>query len=688
MNPLQRIGGSAPIWRTTPTQTSTPVREADAPGLPGEQVSLSGARAPAPKTEVARFSPSALHRLKKWTGIAALAVVGSTSLLGGIAYMGNHQALVAPTVHVYPNQLAAPAVKAQPSHAAAPVKRPPAPQPAAAPSAPGAEIAIPMATLRQWMNSPQMQKAVSAQLVQAQGQIDRQIGAVKVPSGNVLLDVTLPLPTGQKNLLHIGGVNLPSLGYHALQTDTVPMTVSYSADTVHTGLRSSVAQVRKAPEKGPGVWIGGVKVIVSAPDGQIPVAGAVNLGLDLDGSAAKAQIARLRNMPGQEKLVAELQSRVDRGQRLQKELKRDGLEDLASAALNQNLAFQGHVSTGKGPLVQTTLNVWVVPDRNGDGKPELQITQENNVDALRNLEVGVDSIGGDKAPSGLIDGIVHDQARKALISNLKAQIPQLNQQIQQTAMQEVQHQLRAQAGGFQGQANGQLGQVYAHHLNVPGLGTVDHIKVGPGGVLLEMPGVPGGDAVGLDTRGLQAGQVAVAVNRTTLNQQLAQQVNWDSLLQKTGGAGGQLSWAKDAKGQPIHPELRAHDGKLFLHAEMNAKSGGPSAGFAGPMSMLNDVDVALDIPLNFRTNHGKLVVDPNLQGAELQRLQAGGMDLTKLVPASTISGLLAGHSMQQSVDASKWGNAHFDSVRVSPQGNLTVVVGTAPGAMDWATRSQ
>lgn len=679
VNPIQPKRISAP-------PCGAPLRNLSPLATPpsGDKVELSGLKLPeVPNSPPPGKPPKSLtRRLLKWAGIATLGVTAGTSILGGIAYQGNHQALLAPTVHVYPQQLEQPAtpslarqVQSVPAPAAETLAKAPPP---------GVQILIPSGTVEQWINSPKLQAQISNQLSQAQGKIQQQIGQVRVPSGQVLLDVTLPMPTSNQSFLHVGGLNLPSLGYQALQTEAVPLQVDYRADTLETGLKVDVQQLREAPGQGPGVWLGGVKVTVSAPEGYIPVAGEVNLALDLQGQSTRAQIERLRKMPGQERLIQQLQARLDQGQRLQRIIQEQGLDNVLEAGLNQDLAFQGKVLTGKEPLVQTSLHVWAVPDRTGDGKADLQVTQQNQLDNLRNLRVQVDEIGGDSAPSGMIDKFVHDQARQALISNLEKQIPQLDQQIQQTALDQVGAQLRSQAGQIQAQANGQLHQLYARDPQIPGLGSVQQIKVGPGGVLLELPGQQGGDGLKLAPGALQSGQVAVGIDRTSLNQQLKQRVDWDQILQKAGGTSFKMSWARDAQNRPVHPELRSRDGKLFMHVEINAQRNllpGQKPG------LLDNISTALDIPLQFKTDQGKLVVHADLQGAELQSLKAGGLDLSKLVPASAITKLVGDQALGQTVDPAGWGGARFDRVQVSPGGDLTVVVGTTAATVDWASQA-
>ncbi|MBS2039725.1 hypothetical protein JST97_32365 [bacterium] len=653
------------------------------PQVVGDQVELSKPPACEPQAP-ARAPKSFKRRLLKWAGVASLSLTASAGILGGIAYQANHQALVAPTVHVYPQQLAQPAVPSLTQQVKQAPSQPKVSSVSAqqAPVATGVQISVPAATLQQWLHGPKLQQAISSQLVQAQGQIQQQIGQVKVPSGQVLLDVTLPMPTSDASFLHLGGVDLPSLGYRALQTEAVPMIVSYRADPVQTGLKVDLQQVNQAPEKGPGLWVGGVKVTVSAPEGKIPVAGDVKLALDTQGQATRAQIDRLRQLPGQAKLIAQLESRLEQGQHVQKLIDQQGLGHLLEAGLNQNLEFQGHVKTGQGPLVQTTLNIWAVPDRNGDGKADLQITQSNQLENLRNLKVEVDQIGGDQAPSGRLDKLVHDQARRALISNLESQIPQLNGQLQQSALDQVSAQLKTQVEHLQAGANQQLGQAYGQ-LQLPGLGPVTQVKVGSGGVLLEVPGSPGGDGVVAGSEGLKPGQVAVGVDRVSLNQQLQQRVKWDEQLSRAGGSGYKLSWAPDPHGQPQRPELRGGDGKLFLHVELVAQK---AAGTGQAPGFLDNVNTALDIPLHFRTEGGKLMIQADLKTAELQRLQAGGMDLSKLVPVSALTGLIGNQALSQTVDPAGWGGVRFEQVKVGPGGDLTVVVGTSPAAIDWATQ--
>ncbi|MFN8608162.1 MAG: hypothetical protein U0931_11565 [Vulcanimicrobiota bacterium] len=650
----------------------------------GDKIDLSKLPQSSDPQIPAKAKPGLKRRMLKWAGVASLSLTASAGILGGIAYQGNHQALVAPTVHVYPQQLekpAGPSLSQQVKNASKSTVASQAAKPAAVTPA-GVQITVPAATLQQWLQSPRLQATIAGQLSQSQGELQQQIGQVKLPAGQVLLDATLPMPTSNASFLHLGGVDLPSLGYRALQTESVPMSVSYRADPIETGLQVAMEQVKQAPGQGPGVWVGGVRVTVTAPEGKIPVAGEVKLALDVQGQATRAQIERLRHMPGQEKLIAQLENRLEQGEHLQKMIREQGLDHLLQAGLNQNLAFQGHVNTGKGPLVQTTLNVWAVPDQGGDGKADLKVTQNNDLENLKNLRVEVDQVGGDQAPSGMLDRFVHDQARRALISNLESQIPQLNGQIQETALQQVTAQLRAQSGQIQASANQQLNQAYSH-LQLPGLGPVTQVKVGPGGLLLEVAGQAGSDGVVADARALKPGQVAVGVDRSTLNQQLRQRVNWDEALQKAGGSGYKLSWAPDAGGQLQRPELRSHDGKLFLHVELIAQKG---AGAGQAPGFLDNVNTALDIPLQFSAEGGKLVVKADLKGAELQRLQAGGMDLSKLVPVSALTGLVGNQALSQSVDPAQWGGVRFERVSLSPGGDLSVVVGTTAATVDWATQ--
>ena len=679
-----------PQRNLTLPQSSAKLREMSPLGMPApaDQVEISGPKMPeAPDPQPPSRPPKGLlPRLLKWAGIATLGVTAGTSILGGIAYQGNHQALVTPTVHVYPQQLEQPVALKLSQQLQSPSLSTPDPAVGVfkAPPPAGVEVLVPSATLQQWMASPQLQSQIAARLAQAQGQLQQQVGQVKVPSGQVLLDVTLPMPTSQQSFLHLGGVNLPSLGYRALQTEAVPLQVDYRVDPLETGLKVDVQQLREAPDQGPGLWLGGVKVSLSTPAGHLPVAGQVNLALDLQGQSTRAQIDRLRKMPGQEKLVQQLETRLEQGQRVQRIIQEQGLDHLLEAGLNQDLAFQGQVLTGKGPLVETTLNIWAIPDRTGDGKADLQVTQQNGLDNLGNLKVQVDSIGGDKAPSGTLDRFVHNQAREALISNLEKQIPQWNEQIQQTALEQVSAQLGSQASQIQTQANAQLGQAYARNLEIPGLGALHQVKVGPSGLLLELPGEPGGDGLKLSPGSLRPGQVAVGIDRSSLNRQLKERVNWDRLLEQAGGSSFKMSWARDANKQPVHPELRSHDGKLYLHVEIDAQrvlQPGQKPG------LLDNISTAMDLPLNFQTDDGKLTIQADLKGAELKRLQAGGMDLSKLVPASAITKLVGDQALAQTVDPVAWGGARFERVTVSPGGDLSVVVGTNSATVDWASQA-
>lgn len=545
---------------------------------PADTYVASGARA--------KTSRSLLGKLCRWTGLAGMTAVAATSVIGGIAYHANHKVLLEkPSVHVYPNQLPRPAT----TQTVALTEQVQAATRQTEPSRAGqVRVLVPAATVQTLVGEMQERGVLDASIASAAQQLQSSIEVLTVPAGRVLLDARLPLPGGERPLLHVGDVNLPSLGYRALSHESVPLTLDFQVAPVQTGLRASLRPVQADPSiEGPGILLGAVQVTIEAPAGKIPVRGSLSLRPDLDGQATSQQRAKLQGMPGQEQLTQQLDARLQQGKRIRALGQAQGFDALLQQGFGQDVGFEAHVVTGKAPLVSTTLYVWAAPDTTGDGKADIQVTQTSNTEALAQLSVEMTQLRSEgKLPDGKITRLLHDQVRNAVTTGATQALPQITAELRRVAAQQAADALGKATPQVQQAANAQLDRVYAGARNLPYRTSLDQVKVTPDGLLLELQGQGGGAAAIVGS--LQPGQVAVGVDVGVLNRELRESVDWPALLNQAKQKSGllDLSFGRNANGELMTPQLSVRDGRLFVSCEVTARPKGaePIKGATGAIN--------------------------------------------------------------------------------------------------------
>lgn len=557
-----------PLSPTSPPTASARLRTAAAPGCelaqPADVAELSLPAAPTRvKPEAPARKKSLVRRLARvagWTGVATSAAAG---VVGGLAYHTNRAALQAhPTVRVLTQTAEQRVPESAPlAQQLAPVRAEAAPVKLFIPASTVANLAGDL------QRDAELEAMLQARAQAAQQSLQARLNELKIPDGTVLLDVTMPLPTSERSALQLGSVDLPAFGLHALQTESVPLALEYATQPVTTGLTVEVHTTDARPEKpGPGLLLGAIRVRLSAADEGAEVRGSVKLRTDLDGSATRA--GKLSE--------ADRAARLRQGERLRR------VGDLLEKGFgNQQAEFTARVKPGEGPLAETTLFVWATPDRGGDGRADLAVTQEADLAPLRELQVELTQLHSTgQAPEGLLASALHEKIAASLTSGLHGAVPQLTAQLRQLAEGRTQREFGKGAETLQAHANRLLEQAYGKELKVPqaslGVGQVEASSQG----LLVAFHTPGGagDAELAPDLQLRPGQAAAAVDRGELNRFLREKVDWHSMLEKARVSGGlhELSFGDV-------PQLEVHDGRLALVFDLTAKLPGakPTEGATG-----------------------------------------------------------------------------------------------------------
>lgn len=587
-----------PISRLTPLQGSSPLkRTVKAPETDGPAI-------PADTTEIAAKPPTSnTKRLLKWGMAASMGVVATSSLVGGIAYHANKDALMqAPSVNVYPQKLSQPR-SATPAEQVKATKA--APKKAPAVKAGPLRVLVPPQTLTQFSQDIQdtaQFKAMTGKHIQfASQELAQQVAVLKVPDSEVLLDVTMPLPTSQRAFLHVGSVDLPSLGMRALQPETVPLALQYTTQPIATGLKVNIQTVDAPSDlKGPGILLGAVQVTLSSETGKIPIQGQLDLKTDLSGEATQKHLDQLRGVPGQETLVQQLEARLAQGQKLQGTVQEQGVTQLLQDGMSQRIAFQANVVTGTGPLAQSTLYLWATPDVTGDGKADIQVTQANSTGGIEKVTVELGELGDlGKAPPGTIASRLHATVQKALRKGLEDNLPKVTGDLQRMARERAEKEFARGGPRLQELANAQLGGIYAKtdqmqvktgNALAPLLGAhVGNVQVTDQGLLVDLQSHAGGSGQADFTGNLnlKPGQFAAGMDLSVLNGQL-KQVDWQSMLDGVKQKAGllDLQFGKDSRGNAVIPQLSHQGGRLVASFDVVAhlKGAEPIKGVTGVAS--------------------------------------------------------------------------------------------------------
>jgi len=731
---------------------------------------------------------SLLGNMMRWAGYSGMVVGGGVSVLGGIAYHANHQALVAPpTVQLYPQRNA--------------VEDGPAPQAtnqAATPSGgksarstSSLKVMVPAPTLTQMVEQLEqtrtLQELLSQHSQQAEATLEGLLQQLKVPDSQVLLDASMPLPSGSRSLLHVGDVDLPSLGYRNLQAEAVPLKLGYQTEPITTGIHVEVSSVQVSPDQqGPGIPLGAIQVRLHVPSGELSVRGKLDLDLDLDGQGTRDQIARLQGQPGQQSLVDQLQKRLGQGERLQKLGAEQGFQELLQEGYDQSLPFEVKVQTGPEALATTTLYLWAVPDQSGDGKADIQVTQQQDLSGLENLQVQLTRLGPDDTPpQGKLAGMLHGRVQDGLTAGIRGHLPQVTQELQKMAgqraaqefakgtpkLQEIANQLLARAYGRTENMQLKTGKSLAPEFSAG----VRGVEVNSQGLLVNLQTAQGtvGEADFAPDLQLRPGQAAAALDLGMLNRHLGDasqggNVHWGQLLDgvKEKAELLELRFGQDSKGRMRPPQLVMRNGQLNLEFDIVARvagvkpvqgatglvqgatgaldsgmgqvqdtlkkeAGGVGAVLGGvlraPFFLVNKVaeggkavidhtvgkvvdavpevatrptvNTRVTIPLRVSTHQGELRVEAQGDSVEFEKARSQvPFDLLDLLPTRMLSNLIVGavadaQGPQQvgkqvdqqgmELDLTRSLGLHFEDARLSPGGDLTLVVRQTPQTAEW-----
>ncbi|MBX3166018.1 MAG: hypothetical protein KF760_01355 [Candidatus Eremiobacteraeota bacterium] len=583
-----------PLSRLSPLQQRSLVNTARLQKSEGEAVAL-----PQDSAEVSQPQKSATRRLVKWSAATGLAVVAGSSLLGGIAYHANYAALQQkPTVQIVPQKL--PVSQKETPKLSAQVKAAQTPTVASAKGGP-MRVFVPPATLTQLshevQSTSQFKQLNAAAVTQASHEVGQQLAVLKVPDSKVLLDVSMPLPTSDRPFLHIGSLDLPSMGMRALQSESVPLAMDYTTQPIATGLQVQIKNLEAPPgTKGPGLLLGAVQVSLTSESGKIPVQGMLNLHMDLDGQASQEQMAKLKGVPGQESLVKHLQQRLQQGRQLKEKVGQQGLEGMLQDGFDQKLKFEAQVLTGKGPVARSTLYLWGVPDKTGDGRMDIQVTQVNDDTGIANLSLEMTSLENvGKTPDGLAAGQLHSQVKSALLKGMQENLGKVTQDLQRMARERAEKEFAQGGPRLEEVANIQLSKIYASGQNVkyetgnalaPLLSAkVGKVQVAQGGLLVDLATSAGGsgraDFTGhLDN--LKPGQFGAAMDLSVLNGQL-KKVDWSPTLAAVKQK-AELRGLEFAKGGA--PQISMQNGKPTVSFEVIVHANGLNAtkGVTGVLS--------------------------------------------------------------------------------------------------------
>lgn len=590
-----------PLSRLSPLQQRTLVSTARVQTSQAEAIAL-----PQDSAEVSKPQKTAVGRLLKWGGATGLAVIASSSILGGIAYQANYDALAQkPSVQIVPQKL--PSTQKEAPKLSVQVKAAQTPTLASAKGGP-MRVYVPPATLTQLSHdiqgTSQFQQFNAAATSKASQEVGQQLAVLKVPDSKVLLDVSMPLPTSERSFLHIGSLDLPSAGLRALQTESVPLAMNYTTQPIATGLKVHIKNL-EAPKnlKGPGILLGAVQVSLQSESGKIPVQGTLNLQMDLDGKATQEQMAKLKGVPGQESLLQRLQSRVQQGKQLHDKVSAQGVEGMLQDGFDQQLKFEAQVLTGKGPVAQSTLYLWGTPDKTGDGRMDIQVTQANDDSGIANLALEMTSLENvGKTPDGLAASALHGHVKSALLKGMQENMGKVTQDLQRMARERAEKEFAKGGPRLEEVANLQLSKLYEKGQTVqyqtgnalaPLISAkVGNVQIAQGGLLVDLSTSAGGsgraDFTGnLDN--LKPGQFGAAMDLSVLNGQL-KKIDWNPTLEAVKKK-AELRGLEFAKGGA--PQIVMQNGKPTVSFEVLVHANGLNA-TKGVTGVLSDATGGLD----------------------------------------------------------------------------------------------
>ncbi|MBI3926422.1 MAG: hypothetical protein HY319_12850 [Armatimonadetes bacterium] len=670
------------------------------PGPDRSEVSASGAGSGTQNPTVRRSLARRLLRWAGWSGLAATGLVGATGTLG---YLANQEALSeAPTVQLaldLETQLnrspAPPGLTPAPIQSPAPAAATPA-VPSQAPASPegGVAVLVPASMaadlVRDLQRRPEVESLIERRLDEVAATVNSELATVRPTGGQLLLDLELPLPTGDQAFMHVGRLDLPSLGYRALQRERVPLSLQVELDPVETGLKLDVQRlrsahpVRPASLEGPGIYLGAVRVRLLSEKEAIPLRGEAKLGLDLDGKSTAPMLARLEQRPaaatpGSEEArklgeqLRTLQGRQQQARRLREigaegdQGYRDLLED---AFRNQTVSFDLRVRPEQGPLAEAVFHLWLGQDVTGDGRSDLHVAHQLDLERLANLSLEVRQLDRQgELPEGWLRRLANEQVQKHFVQGIRETVSRAGEQLRQEAVRRAEQELGRAIPRVVEHGNAELEQLYRRGggIELPTASPVtSEARLSLAGFRLSGTGsgavlvvdFDGATAARPETAALPAGmrlepgELAVSLSGGELNRQLGPGgvVRWDQMLEQVNRQDGpyRASLARDPSGRTIYPRWSS-EGKnpaLVFDLQLDRKPA-PAGEKVSIQRLLSSVGPAqlqrrVVVPLQLRVEQGDIHVAPLIDSV---RIEKPGPDLSlrtrDLVPTEALTSLVA-----------------------------------------------
>ncbi len=630
-------------------RTGAPVRHAQKAPLDRVEISGRPPSEPPPNPEPKGGWGRRILRILGWTGVALGAGAG---VVGGIGYAANHDALRAPqmTVHTEAELFGQQNSERWPG---------PAPsRPTPAPQSTGISVRAPRGSLTDFTGAlyeaEPTQALIQRRLSELKSLSEQVAAEVDPQSVEVLIDLETPLPTGQRNFLHVGGLNLPSLGVRNLEIEDVPLVLRANTDKVDTGLRvnfESLPPNRRL--EGPGLHIGGVRARVNV-DGVLTVRGKLDLELDLEGEASQVKLPLVQDHPELKEMV---ESRIRAGQALQQHPQAVSL--LQDALHEQQVSFEARVDSEGQDLADVTFNLWLVGDQNGDGRADVAITQQASFDPLEDLEIEVTRLEHTGSPpSTRLGTYLNEKVAERFEQGVREAVPEVTEQLRRLGIEELD---KAMVKG-----NDLINQLAAEGLNVAYQAAEDGVEIPTQSQLFPNVPVgltdvhlqPGGDLlVGLHTKGSHVvegavnlaaghrtppGAVSVTLQGELVDQQLRDRsqgggVDWQAFFDSLeGGRLKQVRFGRDARGNTIYPKLIVHQGRPAVKLNVVAK-------FKGLIPLPGDLlgsklHTGIVVPLRVTHEGHNLHVRPDGRHVEFTEPDSQDpLDLTDLLPTRLLT---------------------------------------------------
>lgn len=589
-------------------------------------------------------------RILGWTGVAVGAGAG---IVGGIGYAANHDALQAPqiTVHTDAELFGAPTTETP-----RPAPRPSRPTPA--PQSTGISITGPRASIEDFAealyDAGPTQELMQRRLTELKSISERVAAQVDPQSVDVLIDLQAPLPTGERSFLHVGGLDLPSLGVRNLQVEDVPLVLRANTDRVDTGLKVDFESL--SPDRhleGPGLHIGGVRARVRV-DGVLTVSGKLDLELDLEGEASQGKLPLVEKNAELREMV---DSRIRAGQKLVQHPQAVSL--LEEALREQQVSFEATLDSQGKTLADVTFNLWMVGDQNGDGRADIAITQHASLDELEQLEIEVTRLQHTGTPPDtLLGGYLNETVGQHFLKGAREAVPEVTGQLRRLGLEKLNQAL--------GDGNVLINQLARDGLQVAYQAAEEGVEIPTQSDLF--PALPVGLAdvhlqssgdvvVGLHSQGshnvegavnLAAGHrtprgtVSVTLQGELVDQQLRDRsegggVDWQRFLDSLeGGRLKSIEFGRDARGRTIYPRLTVYKGRPAVKMNVVAR-------FKGLIPLPGDLlgsklHTGIVVPLRITHEGHNLHVKPDGRRVEFTNPESEEpLDLGDLLPTRLLT---------------------------------------------------